>query len=492
MLTLGRLTRLLDLNVLPENDPETLVSVVTADSREVKPGAVFVALKGQKADGHAFIPQAIDAGALLIINAEQHDPTAPVPLIRVDRPRYWLGMLAAEYYDHPSRHMDLIGVTGTNGKTTTTYFLRSILNCAGLKTELIGTTGFTREDMIVKLDRTTPEAPDLQKILAEFRTSGVQGVVMEVSSHAVVFERIAGCSFRGGIFTNITEREHLDFHKNFTHYRQAKQAFFKEYISSDSDSFACLNADDPNVDFFLGACGHRTTLYSKQSCAGATVLARNLKPGLFGISFDLIINNQTLPVTIHLTGPYNVENALAAAAAASNLGLELSQIKVGLEQLEHVPGRFELISAGQDFAVVVDYAHTDDALYNLLSAARACQPNRLITVFGCGGDRDTSKRPRMGQSAAELSDLVIITSDNPRSEDPLAIISQIKAGIPDSTRVKTIPDRREAIDTAIQAARTGDMVVIAGKGHEDYQIFADRTIHFDDRAEARRALQNRC
>lgn len=487
MVSLGKLLQI--LNVQIDNvDLDKEISSINIDSREVSANSAFVALSGQRVDGHSFIPQAVMNGAALVIVSRDINDIG-VPVIKVENPRQILGIFASEINGNPSTKLDLIGVTGTNGKTTTSFFVRSVLRAAGIKTELIGTTGYTQGDKLIPLDLTTPESPLIQKLLSTYVQDGTKACVMEVSSHAVAFKRITGCRYRSGVFTNITDREHLDFHKTFDNYLKAKKTFFSDYITPIDSSYSCLNADDPHVDTFMEVCGDRVILYSKTGMKDAIIQARKIQTGLFGVTFQLQIDHFINPVTIRLPGPYNVDNALAATSVAYGIGISPEQIVAGLETLDNVPGRFEQVRAGQDFAVIVDYAHTDDALKNLLEAARACGPKRLITVFGCGGDRDTSKRSLMGSVAAQLSDYVIVTSDNPRSEDPLTIINQIMTGIPKETEVNTIPDRATAIRTAIKQASTGDMVVIAGKGHEDYQIFRNRTIHFDDREQARMAIQ---
>jgi len=468
------------------------ITSVTADSRLVNHESIFVCLTGEHFDGHSFIPQALKAGAAMIVINVDRDIRSSVPIVKVADTRETLGDLASLVAGNPSRELDLIGVTGTNGKTTTTHFIRSILQTSGYESELIGTIGYTRGDTTHRLAHTTPEAPVIQHILQQYFQEGVQSCAMEVSSHAIAMNRIQGCTFRAGVFTNITDREHLDFHGDFEEYRRVKLSFFQNYIASQPDSLACINLDDHSADSFVEAAGSQVITYSLQSSKGAQVWASEMKTDLFGVTFTLHLPGDiSEKIRIQLPGPYNVANALAATAVTAALGIDPTKIFEGLSSLKTVAGRFESIREGQDFAVVVDYAHSADALENLLHGARACQPAELITVFGCGGDRDKTKRSRMGDIANRLSDHVIITNDNPRSEDPEEIIGQILSGISDTSACTTILDRGEAIKEAIMTARSGDMVVIAGKGHEDYQLFAGKSVHFDDREEVRKALKLR-
>jgi UDP-N-acetylmuramoyl-L-alanyl-D-glutamate--2,6-diaminopimelate ligase len=469
----------------------TAVSSVTYDSRRATSGAVFVALRGQKADGALFAAQAMSRGAVLVIAETPRPETASSPWLVVSDARLALALVADRYYDHPSRRMKVIGVTGTNGKTTTAYLLASILDAGGLKAGLLGTVTYRLGTEEREASRTTPEAPDVQQLLDEMIRQGCRAAVMEVSSHALALKRVDGMRFAAGIFTNLT-RDHLDFHADMETYFQAKRRLF-EMLPDDAPGV--INLDDPRGASLLDA--------SKTVMTFAITKAADVTPGpleftLNGLSFDLRTPRGTVRIESTLVGRPNVSNILAAAATAVALGLPLDAVATGVRALPGVPGRFEVVSAADDeVTVVVDYAHTDDALRNLMETARPLAPRRLVTVFGCGGDRDKTKRPLMGMVAARLSDVVVITSDNPRSEDPQRIIEEIKRGIPGGGQggrapdVLTIVDRREAIEKAVERAEPGDLVLIAGKGHEKYQQIGDRVLPFDDGAIARGALQRR-
>ncbi len=478
---------------------DTTVTSVAYDSRQAGPGSVFVALRGVKADGTAFARDAVKRGAIAVVSESEPPEALTVPWVRVADARLALAALSAEFYGHPSHELTLVGITGTNGKTTTSYLLTSIFEAAGLKSGRIGTIGYRIGRREIDAARTTPEAPDLQGMLREMVTQGCSACVMEVSSHALSLRRADHLRFSAAIFTNLT-RDHLDFHGDMEQYFRAKRRLFE--LLPD-DGFGVANVDDRRGTE-LAAVAKRPVTYAID--ASADVRPGPLSYSLDGLAFEARTPRGTLRLRSSLVGRPNTYNILAAVAAAMALDLPFSAIEEGVATLSDVPGRFQLISgAGDDVRVVVDYAHTDDALKNLLETARPLATGRLITVFGCGGDRDRTKRPLMGAVAARLSDLVIVTSDNPRSEDPEQIIEEVKRGIvmpPDRTPPKGQParkstpclaivDRKEAIARAVREARPGDLVLIAGKGHEKYQEIGDRTLPFDDVDVAREALARR-
>jgi UDP-N-acetylmuramoyl-L-alanyl-D-glutamate--2,6-diaminopimelate ligase len=460
---------------------------------------VFVALRGVKADGTSFARDAIKRGAVAVVSESERPEDVTVPWLRVNDARLALAALSAEFYGHPSDELTLVGITGTNGKTTTSYLLTSIFEAAGIKSGRIGTVGYRIGTREIEAARTTPEAPDVQAMLREMVSQRCAACVMEVSSHALALRRADHLRFAAAIFTNLT-RDHLDFHGDMEAYFRAKRRLFE--LLPD-DGFGIANVDDPRGAEFAAAA-KRPVSYAID--APADVRPGPLSYSLDGLAFEARTPRGTLRLRSPLVGRPNAYNILAAVAAAMALDLPFSAIEKGIATLENVPGRFQLVSGpDDDVRVVVDYAHTDDALKNLLDTARSLATGRVLTVFGCGGDRDRTKRPLMGAVAARLSDLVIITSDNPRSEDPDQIIEEVKRGIvvpadrtppkglpaPKSTPYLAIVDRKEAIARAVRDARAGDLVLIAGKGHEKYQQIGDRTLPFDDVEVAREALARR-
>jgi UDP-N-acetylmuramoyl-L-alanyl-D-glutamate--2,6-diaminopimelate ligase len=463
---------------------------VTHDSRRAAPGSLFVALRGLKADGAAFAPQAIAAGAAAVV-AEQAPPAgSEVPWIVVKDARLALALLAAEFFAHPSRQMQVVGITGTNGKTTTSYLINAIFEAAGIRCGLMGTVTYRIGTRAFDATRTTPEAPELQDLMRQMVSAGCGACVMEVSSHALALRRADGIQFAGGVFTNLT-RDHLDFHADMEDYFAAKRRLFAMLPAT---APAAINVDDPRGAGLADSVARPVTYAIGRT---ADVSPGPLSFTLDGLQFDARTPQGIVPVKSRLVGKPNVYNILAAVAATSALGVPLEKIARGIAALPGVPGRFELAStAADDITVIVDYAHTDDALRNLLETARAMAARRLITVFGAGGDRDRTKRPLMGMVAARLSDIVIVTSDNPRSEDPLRIIEEVKRGAESETRqsnarLVTVVDRREAILEAVRLAAPHDVVLIAGKGHEKYQEIGGRTFPFDDVAVAREGLEAR-
>jgi UDP-N-acetylmuramoyl-L-alanyl-D-glutamate--2,6-diaminopimelate ligase len=470
----------------------TPVSAIAYDSRRVVGGSVFVALKGLKADGGAFVEQAVSRGAIAVVSESAKPDGVAVPWIVVRDARLALALLADRFFDHPSRRMPVIGVTGTNGKTTTSYLLCAILDAAGLRAGMLGTVAYRIAGEDREASRTTPEAPDVQQLLSEMLQHGSKSAVMEVSSHALSMKRVDAMRFAAGIFTNLT-RDHLDFHEDMEAYFAAKRRLF-EMLPPGAPGV--INLDDPR--------GASLVEISSRPVTYAITTAADVMPGavemtLGGLRMEVATPNGVVPITAKLVGRPNVYNILAATAAAAALDVPNEAIARGIANLTGVPGRFEVVSAPEDdVTVVVDYAHTDDALRNLLETARPLAAQRIVTVFGCGGDRDRSKRPLMGMVAARLSDVVVITSDNPRSEEPRRIIDEIERGIPAGTQASTrapvveaVVDRAAAIERAVSLAARGDVVLIAGKGHEKYQQIGDRVLPFDDGEVARAALARR-
>jgi UDP-N-acetylmuramoyl-L-alanyl-D-glutamate--2,6-diaminopimelate ligase len=481
-----------DLSSLAGLPPATPVTAVAYDSRRVVAGAVFVALRGLKADGAGFVPQARARGASLIVAETARPESEQAPWLVVSDARLALALLADAFYAHPSRRLRVVGVTGTNGKTTTAYLLAAMLDAADLKAGLLGTVTYRLGGEEREASRTTPEAPDVQQLLDEMIRQGCRAAVMEVSSHALALKRVDGMRFAAGIFTNLT-RDHLDFHEDMENYFLAKRRLF-EMLPADAPG--AINLDDPRGLSLVDVCRKPITFAIARD---ADVTPGPLEFTLSGLSFEIRTPRGPIAAESRLVGRPNVYNILAAAATAVAMDLPLEAIAAGVRTLPGVPGRFEVVSApGDEVTVVVDYAHTDDALRNLLETARPLAPRGLITVFGCGGDRDRTKRPLMGVVAARLSDVVLITSDNPRSEDPQRIIDEIKRGVPAAgqssgrqAEIKTVVDRREAIERAVDLAGPGDVVLIAGKGHEKYQQIGDRVLPFDDGAVAQAALARR-
>ena len=471
------------------NGGDAEITGIAYDSRKVRPGNVFVAMQGGSFDGHTYIPRAIEAGAAAIV-AEREVEGVPinVPYVIVPLGRRAMGEIAAPFHGFPSRKMKLVGVTGTSGKTTVTHLIQGIFSAAGVKAGLIGTVGAKIGDETLDTDHTTPESVDLQRLLAYMAKRGVEVVAMEVSSHGLYQGRTIGCEFDCGVFTNIA-RDHLDFHKTLEAYLDAKLMLFRDHPTMSRKLFcAVVNADDPAAGKVREASSGCIISFGVDGPADLT--ASGIEVTDRSVVFTMTHEGRNAPVKIGIGGAFNVYNGLAAAAAALALGLDLETIARGLGTAKGAPGRFESVECGQDFGVIVDYAHTPDELENVLKTARNLTAGRLIVVFGCGGDRDRGKRPIMGGIGADLADAAVVTSDNPRSEDMNAIIRDILDGIPaqNMPKVTVEPDRRSALDAAIRMARTGDLVVIAGKGHEDYQILRDRTIHFDDREVAREIL----
>src|SRR5712664_3146366 len=463
---------------------------IACDSRKVQPRALFFALHGAKADGNAFIRDAVSRGAVAIASEDAAPATMPssVVWIRVANARKALATTAANFFGHPGKALQLVAVTGTNGKTTTTSLVDAILKASGAKTGLFGTIAYHTPIGDYPAPNTTPESLDLQGFLAEIRDAGGRYGVLEASSHSLAMDRLWGCHFAVAVFTNLT-REHMDYHKTFDDYFAAKLRLFEGTGAGTPDT-AVLNIDDEYGKRLAGLAKNAVT-YGLNS--GAQLTTKKFHLTFSGLSFTALTPDGKIDIESSLVGRINVYNILAAIGAAQALGLSNEVIAAGIRNLEMVSGRFQPVAMGQPFLVVVDYAHTDDALENLIRTARELNPKgRIITLFGCGGLKDRTKRPVMGEVAGRLSDLTILSTDNPKSEDPLKIISDIVVGLQKTHGKYMIePDRERAIGLAIDEARAGDILLLAGKGHENYQILADRTLEFDDREVARRALRER-
>lgn len=469
------------------------ITQLTDDSRKVVPGGCFVAVAGTKTDGARFVDQARLRGAAVIVGGPTLPAMEGVSTIRLPEPRESLSRLAAAFHrlnqDSSRQSLQLIGVTGTNGKTTITWLLRAILKAAGNRPAMLGTVEYDLVAERKPAPLTTPGAIELCESLARARDAGADYAVFEVSSHALDQRRCDGLNFAAGVFTNLTG-DHLDYHENMDAYAAAKKRLFAMLPPK---AAAVINADDPRGAEFAAATKATVVSYGIHA---PSVDVRGVLQSVerTGTTFELQTRELRLPVRIPLVGTHNVANALASIATALHLGLSVESIVAGLQSISGVPGRLQRVEPdGTSFSVLVDYAHTDDALRNVLTALRPMTTGRLICVFGCGGDRDRGKRPRMAACVAQLADVAYVTSDNPRTEDPASIIGQIIAGIPRGTRcrVESNVDRRAAIYTAVQCARPGDTVLIAGKGHEDYQLVGDQVLHFDDVEVARDALAAR-
>jgi UDP-N-acetylmuramoyl-L-alanyl-D-glutamate--2,6-diaminopimelate ligase len=474
--------------------PSTEVTGVEYDSRRVRQGSLFVAFRGGTTDGSRYIPQAVAQGARTIVtdSADGFAAASAYPaiaVIEVAHGRRALAAIAANFFAHPEEQLKLSGVTGTNGKTTTAFLLEAMLRHQGRKTVLAGTIEYHAAGRIFPAPHTTPESRDLLELFREGIDGGATEAVMEVSSHALDQERISGLQFDVAIFTNLT-RDHLDYHGTMDRYYGAKRKLFDGSVGS-PPRVAILNQDDPYGPMLRAHT--RSSLVYTYGLHQADFRADKVQMEPAGMRFDMITPQGEVPITTRLTGAVNVYNLLAAGAAAMAHGLSLEQVAQGAASLDFVPGRFQSVDCGQNFAVVVDYAHTDDALRNIIAVARefvSKTRGRVITMFGCGGDRDRSKRPLMGRAAGEGSDVVVLTSDNPRGEDPLAIIEQALPGLSNTPATVIVePDRQRAIELAIAQARPGDLVLLAGKGHEKTQTIGGRVIPFDDVAIAKQVLR---
>jgi UDP-N-acetylmuramoyl-L-alanyl-D-glutamate--2,6-diaminopimelate ligase len=489
-------------------DSDPVIRGITYDSRNVSPGDLFVALVGSVSDGHDYLAAAIELGAaaLLVENAERAEAArsaarSKTPSIVVPDSRRAMAPIAARFFGDPADELTLIGITGTNGKTSVSYLVESILARAGYATGLIGTVAIRYASETLRAVNTTPESLDLQKVLRAMRTHAVDAVVMEVSSHGLELGRVRGCRFRVGAVTNVTQ-DHLDFHGDMDSYLGSKLRLFRDHLAP--DGIAVINVDDPAAPQFLAAANDsnaRVIRATRRPDIDAEVSVLEAEVSLEGTRARMRLPAGELEMSLPLLGDFNLENLVVACGIAAGLELPISAIAEGVSHCPQVPGRMEVVAPAPDSpTVIVDYAHTPDAVEKLLDAVRPLTPGRLITVFGCGGDRDRAKRPLMAQAVAKSSHRIVATSDNPRTEDPEQILRDVEAGLSGRERVSEEEldaredayvlaiDRRRAIDLAISIARPEDTVVLAGKGHEDYQIIGRHTLPFDDREEAGRAL----
>ena len=488
----GRLSELLRgvAAVIPAGAADLEIRQVACDSRKAQPQSLFFALRGAKLDGNEYAREAVSRGAVAIVSETAAPSAMPgtVVWIQAQELRKSLATTAANFFRHPANALQLVAVTGTNGKTTTSSVVDAIVKAAKAKTGLFGTIAYHTPLGNYPAANTTPESVDLQGFLAEIRDAGGKYAVLEASSHALMMDRLWGCHFQAAVFTNLT-REHMDYHKTFEDYFAAKKRLFAG-TGAGAAEVAVLNTDDEFGKQLVGVA-KSTVTYGLES--NADIATKKFQLTGNGLTFTAQTPNGKVQVVSSLVGRINVYNILAAIGAAQALGLSNEAIETGVKNLASVSGRFQRIDMGQPFLVIVDYAHTDDALENLIRTARELNPKgRVLTLFGCGGGKDRTKRPVMGEVTGRLSDLTILSSDNPRSEDPLKIISDIIVGLQKTSGKYMIePDREKAIGLAMDEARAGDIVLLAGKGHENYQILADKTLEFDDRDTARRALRER-
>jgi UDP-N-acetylmuramoyl-L-alanyl-D-glutamate--2,6-diaminopimelate ligase len=484
-------------------DLDVPVTGLAYHSREVVPGGLFVALKGLRTDGHLYLAAALAQGARVVVTEQELEPPIGVTVVRVPQAREALAHLSAAFYDHPSRELVLVGITGTNGKTSTSYILEAILSAAGCRVGVVGTVNYRIGQATWPAPVTTPESLDLQRLLREMRRQGVTHVFLEVSSHALDLRRVDRAVFAAGVFTNLSQ-DHLDYHRDLDEYFAAKSRLFLEILANGgSPSLAVLNLDDPRGLVLQNAVKVPVLTYG--SHPDSLVRPRTVRFHQHGLEARLSTPAGEVEIASRLVGPFNLANILAAAATALGLGIDLATIARGIAALAGVPGRLERFGPPGGPGVFVDYAHTPAAVTQALAALETLNFSRLITVFGCGGDRDRRKRPLMARAAAAKSQLVIVTSDNPRTEDPLSIIREIEPGLldaglsrltPEAARrgqagYLVVPDRREAIRLAVALAQPGEAVLVAGKGHENYQIWGAERRHFDDREEVLEALKEK-
>ncbi|MBE7026399.1 MAG: UDP-N-acetylmuramoyl-L-alanyl-D-glutamate--2,6-diaminopimelate ligase [Ruminococcaceae bacterium] len=447
------------------------ISGIAYDSRSVKKGDVFVCIKGYATDGHKYVKNAIQNGAAAIVASDKIEVN--IPVIYTPDTRLALAYMSKAYFNNPLESIKLIGVTGTNGKTTVTYLIKSMLEAQGIKVGLIGTNQNMIGDKVIPTERTTPESFELYKLFAQMADEGADCVVMEVSSHALELCRVAGCEFDTAVFTNLTQ-DHLDFHENMENYFMAKSKLFSVCKN------AVINIDDEYGRRLAKMCGANVMTYAINSDADmrASLISVDAK----GVCYDLCYNNNKYKARLSIPGRFSVYNSLASLGAVITLRADINSCLDELSKAKEVKGRAEIVGTDTDFTVIIDYAHTPDGLENILSTVNEFKKGRLITLFGCGGDRDKTKRPKMGKTAGELSDFLVVTSDNPRSEEPDKIIDDIMDGVIESgCEYVRIENRRDAIEYALTHAKKDDIIVLAGKGHETYQILKDGTIHFDER-----------
>ncbi len=475
-----KLSMLLD-NVKIVKDESALctqVSKIAYDSRSVKKGDVFVCIKGYSTDGHKYVKSACENGAAAIVASDE--VCADVPVVYVEDTRLALAQMSKAYFNNPLKDIKLIGVTGTNGKTSVTYLIKAMLEAQNIKVGLIGTNQNMIGERVIPTERTTPESYELYKMFSEMANEGVGCVVMEVSSHALDLNRVGGCEFETAVFTNLTQ-DHLDFHENMENYFAAKSKLFSMCKN------AVINIDDEYGMRILDKCSKNVISYSIDKASDAR--AQGIHISAKGVEYELLCGDKSYSASVAIPGKFSVYNSLAAICAAKTLNISMKTCLDALKSASGVKGRAEIVDTGTDFTVIIDYAHTPDGIENILSTVNEFKEARVITLFGCGGDRDKSKRPKMGKIAGELSDFLVVTSDNPRTEDPASIIDDIMSGVIESgCDYVRIENRYEAIRYALCNAKKGDIIVLAGKGHETYQILKDETIHFDEREIVREIL----
>ncbi len=468
---------------LVQGSLDTDIEDIVIDSRKAKENILFVAMVGLSTDAHKFIPSAYEQGCRAVITEHEADCPQDMTVFRTASARDALALMAANFYAHPSERLDMIGVTGTNGKTSSTYFIESILNCCGRKSGVIGTVGVTvggvKQDIHMTTS-TTPDTLELNSIIKLMADKGCDDAIMEVSSHGLALKKTKGIKFKVGVFTNLTQ-DHLDFHKTMENYCDAKAKLFTMCEKG------VINIDDPWADKIMEKATCQIMTYSIDK--PSDLRAKNIEYKMDRVLFTVNIEGKDRDFELMVPGRFSVYNALCAIGTALSMGISCEDIIKGIGNIHGVPGRIQNIKNDKGFNVIVDYAHTPDGLENIISSVREFTHGRIITVFGCGGDRDRTKRPIMGEIVARLSDYAIVTSDNPRSEEPEEILKEIEAGVkPVTDKYEMIVDRRQAIKRAVAIAKKGDSVIIAGKGHEDYQILKDKTIHFDDTEVAKEAL----
>ncbi|MFS0643580.1 UDP-N-acetylmuramoyl-L-alanyl-D-glutamate--2,6-diaminopimelate ligase [Siminovitchia sp. 179-K 8D1 HS] len=481
---LHSLLKALPLTKAPRENPD--IKSITNDTRNVGPGALFICIKGHQTDGHHFAKEAVEKGAVAVLAEKAMAVERPV--IIVPDTKRAMAVLADEFYGHPTQSLHVVGITGTNGKTTTSIMIENIFRDAGKKTGLIGTIHIKIGDRMIETKNTTPDNIALQQTFADMVEEGVHAAAMEVSSHALVQGRVMGCDFDVAVFTNLSQ-DHLDYHKTMEEYKRAKGLLFSRLgniYDRNKPKFAVINSDDPAGTYFAKETSAHVITYGIDQPADFS--AESIQMGADGTSFILAAPDGKRQLKMKLMGKFSVYNALAAITAAYVSSVPLDSAIHSIEQMDGVPGRFEAVNGGQDFSVIVDYAHTPDSLENVLKTIRQFAKSRIFTVVGCGGDRDRTKRPLMAKVACTYSSNPIFTSDNPRTEDPMAILADMESGVK-GQHYKVIPDRKEAIRAAIREAGEGDVVLIAGKGHETYQIIGEKVIDFDDRLEAMKAIE---
>lgn len=481
---LGQLIKNINCKIV-QGCADTEVNAVQYDSRKVGRGDLFVCITGFQTDGHKYAKSAVEKGASVIVAEHMAEgmENSGAAIVITENTRKALALISAAYYDNPSEKINVIGVTGTNGKTTTTYLMKTILDSLGYKTGVIGTIGNMIGNRALHADRTTPESLELQELFSEMSCEGVSFAVMEVSSHSLALDRVTGVKYSTAIFTNLTQ-DHLDYHKTMENYMKAKGILF-----SMADK-AVINIDD-RAGAYMKSVAKGFVMTTGIESENADLRAENISITAEGVSYTLDYEGRQYPVKLNIPGRFSIYNSLGAIGACLLNGIKMEDIIKGLSLNEGIPGRFQSVPNNLGITAIVDYAHTPDGLENILETAHEFAKGRIITVFGCGGDRDRTKRPIMAEIAGKLSDFAIITSDNPRTENPATILDDVEVGmVPTKCPYHKIVDRRDAINEAIRMAKKDDVVIIAGKGHEDYQIFADKTIHFDDVEEVKKAFEN--